>query len=87
VRQERERAVPGAIFRESALEAHRRRAQRDLVPRVVSTPIILCSWPLLRTLLAPSYDGSRVAGRVQIGSQRLAALIPGLGRLFGGARE
>lgn len=41
-----------AIFRESALEAYRRRAQRDVVPRLASTPIIACAWLLVATLLA-----------------------------------
>jgi hypothetical protein len=41
-----------AIFRESALEAYRRRTERDIVPRLVSRPIIVCLWVLLGTLLA-----------------------------------
>jgi hypothetical protein len=39
------------IFRESALEAYRRRTDKDVVPRLVSRPIILCSWALLATLI------------------------------------
>jgi hypothetical protein len=44
--------VARTIFRESAVEAYRRRAQRDVVPRLVSTPIMVCSWLLLGALLA-----------------------------------
>ena len=40
------------IFRESAVEAYRRRTERDVVPRVVSRPTIICCWVLLGTLVA-----------------------------------
>ena len=40
-----------AIFRESAIEAHRRRSTRDVVPRLVPGPVIACCWVLLATLL------------------------------------
>jgi hypothetical protein len=40
------------IFRESAVEAYRRRTERDVVPRLVSRPIIVCCWVLLGTFVA-----------------------------------
>jgi hypothetical protein len=40
-----------AIFRESAAEAYRRRREKDILPRLVSTPIVLCSWSLLAALI------------------------------------
>jgi hypothetical protein len=39
------------IFRESAIEAYRRRTERDIVPRVVPGPVIACFWLLLVTLM------------------------------------
>jgi hypothetical protein len=38
------------IFRQSALEEYRRRTARDVVPRLVSTPIVACLWALVATL-------------------------------------
>lgn len=40
------------IFRESAIEAHRRTAGRDVLPRLTSWPVILCAWLLVAALLA-----------------------------------
>jgi hypothetical protein len=40
-----------AIFRETALEAYRRRTGRDVVPRLTYWPIIVCMWVLLAVLL------------------------------------
>lgn len=40
-----------AIFRETALEAYRRRTNRDVVPRLTYWPIIICMWVLLAVLL------------------------------------
>jgi hypothetical protein len=40
------------IFRETALEAHRRGAKKDILPRLTSWPIIVCSWLLLGALVA-----------------------------------
>lgn len=40
------------IFRESAIDAYRRRAEQDVVPRLISTPVVVCFWVLLGTLLA-----------------------------------
>jgi hypothetical protein len=45
--------VPGrTIFRESAVEAYRRRTEKAVLPRLVSGPVIACFWLLLGTLLA-----------------------------------
>jgi hypothetical protein len=41
-----------AIFRESAVEAYRRRSERDVVPRVTSRPVIAAAWALLAVLVA-----------------------------------
>jgi hypothetical protein len=40
------------LFREGALEAYRRATGRDVLPRVTSWPVVLCSWLLLAGLLA-----------------------------------
>ena len=37
------------IFRDSALEAYRRRTEKDVVPRVITTPIVVGFWVLLAT--------------------------------------
>ena len=57
-----------AIFRESAIEAYRRGAKRDSVPRLTSWPVIACVWMSLGVLIAgtvlawsvrvPSYMGA-----------------------------
>jgi hypothetical protein len=39
-----------AIFRERAIEAHRRRTEKDVVPRLVSTPVLIGFWILFATL-------------------------------------
>jgi hypothetical protein len=45
--------VPGrSIFRQSAIEAHRRRRERDIVPRLIAAPVIACAWLLIATLAA-----------------------------------
>jgi hypothetical protein len=42
---------PRTIFRERAIEEYRRRREKDIVPRLVSKPIILCAWILLGVLV------------------------------------
>jgi hypothetical protein len=42
--------APRPIFRERAVEAHRRRTEKDIVPRLISTPILVCFWILLAIL-------------------------------------
>jgi hypothetical protein len=39
-----------SIFRQRAVEAHRRRTEKDVVPRLISTSILLCFWMLLAIL-------------------------------------
>jgi hypothetical protein len=56
------------IFRESAVEAFRRGTEKDIVPRVIARPIVICLWLFLGALLAgvliawsvkvPSYAGA-----------------------------
>jgi hypothetical protein len=41
-----------SIFRDTAVEAYRRRANKDIVPRLTSWPIIIGLWVLLAVLLA-----------------------------------
>ena len=41
-----------AIFRQSAIEAHRRGMEKDVVPRLISWPIIACFWLLLGVFMA-----------------------------------
>lgn len=40
------------IFRESAVEAYRRRREKDVVPRLISWPIVISLWLLLAIVLA-----------------------------------
>lgn len=40
------------LFREGALEAYRRATGRDVLPRVSSWPVVVCSWLLLVGLVA-----------------------------------
>jgi hypothetical protein len=53
-----------AIFRESAIEAYRRGAKRDSVPRLTSWPVIVCVWMSLGVLIA----GTVLAWSVRIPS-------------------
>ncbi len=39
------------IFREHAVEAYRRGAERDVLPRLVSGPIVACCWALVAVLV------------------------------------
>jgi hypothetical protein len=39
------------IFRQTAVEAHRRGTQRDVIPRLVSRPITVCRWLLVAVLV------------------------------------
>ena len=40
------------IFRQSAIMAYKRRMEKDVVPRLISWPLIVCLWLLLGVLLA-----------------------------------
>src|SRR5438067_670232 len=47
------RVVPErTIFRQSAIEAYKRGREKDVVPRLISWPIIVCFWLLLGVLVA-----------------------------------
>lgn len=50
------------IFRDTALEAYRRRTNGDVVPRLTSWPVIICLWLLLAVLVA----AAAVAWSVQV---------------------
>ena len=52
------------IFREGAVEAYRRRVERDVVPRLSFSLIVACSWLLLAVLVA----GAVVAWSVHVPS-------------------
>ena len=43
------------IFRERALMAYRRGREKDVVPRLISWPIIVCLWLLLGVLIAAGF--------------------------------
>jgi hypothetical protein len=48
--------VPGrTIFRESAIEAYRWGMAKDVVPRLISWPIIVCLWLLLGVFVAAGF--------------------------------
>jgi hypothetical protein len=43
------------IFRQSALKAYKQNMEKDVLPRLISTPIIVCLWLLLVVLLAAGF--------------------------------
>ena len=43
------------IFRQSALRAYKRGREKDVVPRLISWPIIACLWLLLGVLIAAGF--------------------------------
>jgi hypothetical protein len=43
------------IFRQSALMAYRRGREKDVVPRLISWPIIVCFWLLLAVFIAAGF--------------------------------
>src|SRR5437588_8322611 len=43
------------IFRQSALTAYKRGREKDVVPRLISWPIIVCLWLLLGVLIAVGF--------------------------------
>ena len=43
------------IFRQSAITAYKRGREKDVVPRLISWPIILCLWLLLGVLIAAGF--------------------------------
>ncbi len=66
------------IFRESAVEAYRRRPEKDVVPRLISWPIVLCLWVLLGIVLAQAW----VAWSV-----RVPSYVGASGVIVGGGEE
>jgi len=78
--------MPGrTIFRESAVEAYRRGTEKDVVPRLVSRPVILGLWALLALLVGtvliawsvkvPSYAGASGAVLSRAEQGRTAAVL------------
>jgi hypothetical protein len=43
------------IFRQSAIEAYKRGMEKDVVPRLISWPIIVCLWLLLAVLISAGF--------------------------------
>ena len=43
------------IFRQSAIMAYKRGMEKDVVPRLISWPIIVCLWLLLAVLIAAAF--------------------------------
>jgi len=43
------------IFRQSAITAYKRGMEKDVVPRLISWPIIVCFWLLLAVLIAAAF--------------------------------
>ena len=43
------------IFRQSAIMAYRRGREKDVVPRLISWPIIVCFWILLAVFIATGF--------------------------------
>jgi len=43
------------IFRQSAILAYKRNLERDVLPRLVSTPILVCLWLLLAVLIVAGF--------------------------------
>jgi len=72
---------PGVI---SPDEAHQRFALGNDVLQDVSGPSVAVTVPLGHGFPAQTFAGSVVHAQVQVGTQRLLALLPGLGSLIGG---
>lgn len=79
-----------AIFRESAIQAYRRGAAKDIIPRLTSWPVIVCLWLLLAVLVAtaamawsvrvPAYVGAhgvilRSGAQAALSSGRTAGVL------------
>jgi hypothetical protein len=62
------------IFRESAVEAHRRRAGKDVVPRLASRPVTVAMWALIATLAGAA---------VVAWSVRVPTYVPAAGVVLG----
>lgn len=43
------------IFRQSAIQSYKQRTEKDVVPRLISWPIIICLWVLLGILLVAGF--------------------------------
>jgi hypothetical protein len=71
--------VPGrTIFRESAIEAYRRGTEKDIVPRLISRPIVFTAWLLVAALIAAAVG----AWWVRVPSYTAAS-----GAILGGGRS
>jgi hypothetical protein len=71
---------PGLIGPRAAARRYRLQRGSDLIGQPSQAVIV----KLGKTLPRTAYDGSRLTAKVEIGSQRLLALFPGLGNLAGG---
>ena len=72
---------PGVI---SPDEARQRFAPGNAALQVVSGPSVAVTVPLGHAFPAQTFAGSVVHAQVQVGTQRLLSLLPGLGPLIGG---
>ncbi len=72
---------PGVI---SPDEARQRFALSNAALQVVSGPSVAVTVPLGHAFPAQTFAGSVVHAQVQVGTQRLLSLLPGLGPLIGG---
>ena len=71
---------PGVIGPDAARDRYRFAGGPDVITQPSTVVIVR----LADTLPPAAYGGSRLTAQVEIGSQRLLALIPGLGKLLGG---
>jgi hypothetical protein len=72
---------PGIMSPEATRKRYRLDGAAALLITQPSTVVIIS---LRTTLLATVYAGSLCSAKVEIGSQRLLALFPGLGKFLGG---
>jgi hypothetical protein len=65
------------------MEAHRRRTEKDVVPRLISTPILVCAWIVVATLAGSALLAWSVRVPVYVGASGVVlgrdAKIEGVG--------
>jgi hypothetical protein len=76
-----ERVVPGIL---SPNEARRRYGLDNTTSHIITGPSTVLMISLGPAFPAQQYAGSTVSAQLQIGSQRVLSLLPGLGHLIGG---
>ena len=81
LRDKVESVVPGIL---SPNEARRRYGLDNTTSPIITGPSMVLTISLGPTFPAQQYAGSTVSAQIQVGSQRVLSLLPGLGQLIGG---